>query len=122
MLTHLVEHQHFEPGRWWKSYRLKAPPALPLPADHAVIGRLLAEAHLQKLLSPRITATHVYILGATGTGKTNCCFALSNRTFSICAFFCVIDLRSVPTILAANAPASLARTICSMDLRRVEIM
>lgn len=130
MLTRLVEH--FLIGalnrvisRPEKSP--KEPPPVALPSDHAVIGRLIGEdGRLTKqeiALSPEARRRHLYLLGATGTGKTNLLLRLIESDIANCRAFCVIDLRGdlvdrILLRLAANAPTEAWRErLLLMDLR-----
>lgn len=131
MLTRLVEYLLISTlnritGRH-EPPRAKALPAAPLPADHAVIGRLLGEGTAQEVaLSPDARRRHLYLLGATGTGKTNLLLRLIESDIQHGRAFCVIDLRGdlvdrILLRLAANAPPEAWRErLLLMDLREAD--
>lgn len=135
MLTRLVEHflisvfnktfargesEHKEPS---------VSPSL-IPADHAIIGKLIPQddsrSTQEVALSPEARRRHLYILGATGTGKTNLLLRLIESDIANCRAFCVIDLRGdlvdrILLRLAANAPAEAWRErLLLMDLREAD--
>ena len=105
-------------------------PALPeavTPADHAVIGRLIDDEDkvtAQEIaLSPQARMRHLYLLGATGTGKTNLLLRLIESDIANSRAFCVIDLRGdlVDRILlrlaAHGPPEAWSERLLLMDLR-----
>ena len=116
MLTRLIEYfligaLNKTVGRSQKTESDEPLPAL--PSDHSVIGRLINdEGKVTKqeiALSPEARMRHLYLLGATGTGKTNLLLRLIESDIANSRAFCVIDLRGdlvdrILLRLAANAP------------------
>ncbi len=106
------------------------PPTADFPTDHAVIGRLInkeGKVTAQEVaLSPEARMRHLYLLGATGTGKTNLLLRLIESDIANARAFCVIDLRGdlVDRIflrLAANAPPEEWRErLLLVDLREAD--
>lgn len=108
-----------------------------VPPDFAVLGHLIAEEQrsagdqvMKRLsdagvvaLSPEARMRHLYLLGATGTGKTNLLLRLIESDIRNKRAFCVIDLRGdlVDRILkrlsAAAAPDHWRKRLLLLDLR-----
>ena len=119
-----------------------APPAPPpvLPADYTILGHIISEpeegagsqAPTQNpdgevvALSPEVRRRHLYILGATGTGKTNLLLRLIESDIANGRAFCVIDLRGdlvdriMLRLAAAAPPESWRERLFLLDLRRGE--
>ncbi len=113
------------------------PPSVVVPPEYTVLGHMLppletttpdhVEARLSDsgvvALSPEARMRHLYILGATGTGKTNLLLRLIESDIQNQRAFCVIDLRGdlVDRILlrlaAAAPPATWRERLLLMDLR-----
>ena len=101
-----------------------------LPSDHSVIGRLINdEGKITKqeiALSPEARMRHLYLLGATGTGKTNLLLRLIESDIANSRAFCVIDLRGdlVDRILlrlaAYGPPEAWSERLLLMDLREAD--
>ena len=131
MLTRLVEHLLISAvnralGRNKPVPPQKAPKPS-VPDNHALIGKSLDEEPSQEVaLSPDARQRHLYILGATGTGKTNLLLRLIESDIQHQRAFCVIDLRGdlvdrILLRLAANAPAEEWRKrLLLMDLRETD--
>ncbi|BCM94146.1 hypothetical protein IAD21_06049 [Abditibacteriota bacterium] len=128
MLTRLIEHLLIgalnRSVRRDETPREKALPPQLSPPDHAAIGHSLGEGAPQEIaLSPEARRRHLYILGATGTGKTNLLLRLIESDIQQHRAFCVIDLRGdlvdrILLRLAAHAPAEAWRErLLLMDLR-----
>jgi hypothetical protein len=114
-----------------------SPSALDLPPDYTILGHVLSptESPTQDriaarlndsgivALSPDARRRHLYILGATGTGKTNLLLRLIESDIQHQRAFCVIDLRGdlvdrILLRLAANAPPDAWRErLLLMDMR-----
>ena len=102
-------------------------PSPALPSDHAVIGHLIGEegkvTKQEVALSPAARMRHLYLLGATGTGKTNLLLRLIESDIANARAFCVIDLRGdlvdrIMLRLAAYGPPEAWRErLLLMDLR-----
>ena len=102
-------------------------PVAPTPADYANIGHLIGEegrVTAQEIaLSPQARMRHLYLLGATGTGKTNLLLRLIESDIANSRAFCVIDLRGdlVDRILlrlaAHGPPEAWSERLLLMDLR-----
>ncbi len=134
MLTRLVEYFLISALNRTVSRRegdAPTPPTPPaLPSDHATIGRLIGEngeATDQEIaLSPEARRRHLYLLGATGTGKTNLLLRLIESDIAQNRAFCVIDLRGdlvdrILLRLADSAPAEAWRErLLLMDLREAD--
>ena len=119
-----------------------APPAPPpvLPADYTILGHVIPEpeevpgSHVTAqnsgdglvALSPATRLRHLYILGATGTGKTNLLLRLIESDIANGRAFSVIDLRGdlVDRILlrlaSAAPPETWRERLLLLDLRRSE--
>ena len=92
------------------------------PPITAVIGRLIDEegkvTSQEVALSPQARMRHLYLLGATGTGKTDLLLRLIESDITNARAFCVIDLRGdlvdrILLRLATNAhPKSGASDCC----------
>ena len=105
------------------------PEAVP-PADYAVLGHLIPTDGSSKrepvALSPEARRRHLYMLGATGTGKTNLLLRLIESDIQNGQAFCVIDLRGdlvdrVLLRLAATAPPEVWRErLLLLDLRNTQ--
>src|SRR4051794_31575269 len=67
-------------------------PATP-PEDAVVLGQPLDPQGDTPILTPDERRRHMYILGATGTGKTNFLMRLIEADIRSGRTFCVIDLR-----------------------------
>ncbi len=131
MLTRLVEHLLISVLNRAVSRPEKrdkepmAPP--PLPIGHAIIGHLINEegktTAQEVALSPEERRRHLYLLGATGTGKTNLLLRLIESDIANHRAFCVIDLRGdlvdrILLRLAAKAPPEAWRDkLLLIDLR-----
>ncbi len=97
------------------------------PADFAVLGHLIptdgTTGRKPVALSPEARRRHLYLLGATGTGKTNLLLRLIESDIQNGQAFCVIDLRGdlvdrVMLRLAATAPPEVWRErLLLLDLR-----
>lgn len=109
---------------------IEAPAPTALPPDHAVIGHLIGDegqvTSQEIALSPEARMRHLYLLGATGTGKTNLLLRLIESDIANARAFCVIDLRGdlvdrILLRLAANAPPEEWRQrLLLMDLREAD--
>ncbi len=129
MITRLIDH--FLISALNRAIARPQPPAelpAPTPSDHALIGNLLDDEKEQVTaqtiaLSPQARMRHLYLLGATGTGKTNLLLRLIESDIASGRAFCVIDLRGdlvdrVLLRLAAHAPPDEWRErLLLMDLR-----
>lgn len=109
LLEYLLVHGYNGACRGWKRRSVKvAPltePAPAAPADHVVIGHVIGKEpegdviahdllrHGIIALTPEARRRHVYILGATGTGKTNLLLRLIESDIAAKRAFCVVDLR-----------------------------
>ncbi len=98
-----------------------------LPTDHVVLGHLIPAAPEVVALSPAARLRHLYVLGATGTGKTNLLLRLIDSDIRAGRAFCVLDLRGdlIDRILTrlACAEADLGKTaerLLLLDLRQEE--
>lgn len=106
------------------------------PADHVVVGHLIPASPQVAALSPAARLRHIYLLGSTGSGKSNLLLRLidsdiqalcaqSRRTQSRRAF-CVLDLRGdlIDRVLARLArtgdPEKVAERLLLLDLRQEE--
>ncbi|HEX8237722.1 MAG TPA: type IV secretion system DNA-binding domain-containing protein [Abditibacteriaceae bacterium] len=117
---------------------LPEPPVVP-PPGHVVIGHVIAahddaddavaQALLQNgivALTPQARKRHLYVLGATGTGKTNMLLHLIESDINNKRAFCVIDLRGdlVDRVLLRLADAvpvdELGKRLLLIDLRHNE--
>ena len=118
---------------------LTSPKVVP-PSDYTVLGHLIpdtgAKAHdliTRQLndagvvaLSPEARMRHLYLLGATGTGKTNLLLRLIESDIKNKRAFCVVDLRGdlvdrILLRLAAAGPAKEWRErLLLVDLRNGE--
>ena len=98
------------------------------PADHALIGHLLDEEQKQVTaqtvaLSVEARRRHVYVLGATGTGKTNLLLRLIESDIAAGRSLCVVDLRGdlIDRVLLrladAKPPEHWADHLLMLDLR-----
>jgi hypothetical protein len=155
MLTRLIEHllvHGYNGARNGLSGRKVGPPAPvesvpPTPPGHVVIGHVLGQEpdgdviahdllkHGIVALTPEARRRHLYILGATGTGKTNLLLRLIESDIKNKRAFCVVDLRGdlVDRVLLriaasadqeyANADQALAawsKRLLLLDLRHGE--
>ena len=145
MLVRLIESLLINTFNGWRRGRelraqAKPPSALPVPPDHIVIGQVIpqqelpaSEAIAHRLLKSGLIALslearrrHLYILGATGTGKTNLLLQLIEHDIRHKRAFCVIDLRGdlVDRILLRLAqsapPAAWSKRLLLIDLRQEE--
>lgn len=113
MLTRLIEHLLIHGYNGAREGLAKhkskpSPAAEPVPAtppDHVVIGHVLGQEqdddviardllkHGIVALTPEARRRHLYILGATGTGKTNLLLRLIESDIANKRAFCVVDLR-----------------------------
>jgi len=100
------------------------PPPPSLPDDWAVVGHQIGDEVPPPLvaLSPQERLRHLYILGATGTGKTNLLLRLIESDIAQGRSLCVVDLRGdlidrVLLRLAVAAPPRLAERLLFLDLR-----
>lgn len=125
---------------WGRRTHLQPAAAPAVPPDHVVIGRAIpaeampgSDAVARRLLdsgivalSPEARQRHLYILGATGTGKTNLLLQLIQSDIQNRRAFCVIDLRGdlvdrILLRLAQTAPADeWRRRLLLVDLRQEE--
>ncbi len=133
MLTRLVEYLLITAanralGRNQPASPRVVPPSA-VPGEHALIGQSLGEGPRREVaLSPQARQRHLYILGATGTGKTNLLLRLIESDIENGRAFCVIDLRGdlvdrILLRLAANAPAQAwQKRLLLMDLRETEAL
>lgn len=146
MLIRLLEHflisklNHTRAG-WEARGQRSLPSSVALPPDYTILGHIISpaettprdrmlEARLNDAgvvaLSPDARRRHLYILGATGTGKTNLLLRLIESDIQNQCAFCVIDLRGdlVDRILlrlaAAGPPESWRERLLLMDLRDTE--
>lgn len=132
MLTRIVENfliSTFNRARDRKEVKPPPEPApeAPLPPDATVLGHLIPPDGTARrepvALSPEARRRHLYILGATGTGKTNLLLRLIESDIQNNDSFCVIDLRGdlvdrVMLRLAATAPPDVWRErLLLLDLR-----
>ncbi len=135
MLTRLVENfliGAFNRARDRKEVPPPPEPApeAPLPPDATVLGHLIradgAARREPVVLSSEARRRHLYMLGATGTGKTNLLLRLIESDIQNNVSFCVIDLRGdlvdrVMLRLAATAPPDVWRErLLLLDLRNSE--
>lgn len=131
MLARLIEHSlahainHSRSGLSALARRHQRP-AQP-PSHHVVLGQTIPclshEIAQFVSLSPEERRRHMYLIGATGTGKTNLILRLIESDIVQRRSFCVIDLRGdlVDRILlrlaATETPESLGRRLLLVDLR-----
>ena len=145
MLIRLLENyliSTFNRARDRREEQAPARPAPPpvLPADYTILGHVIPEpqevpgsqAPAQNpdsgvvALSPEARLRHLYILGATGTGKTNLLLRLIESDIANGRAFCVIDLRGdlvdriMLRLAAAAPPESWRERLLLLDLRRGE--
>lgn len=112
-------------------------PEMAPPPEYTVLGHLIPDSDLAALdpisvrlndagivaLSPQARMRHLYLLGATGTGKTNLLLRLIESDIGNWRAFCVIDLRGdlVDRILlrlaAAAPPEEWKKRLLLLDLR-----
>lgn len=124
MLTRIVENLLMGAfNRAQDRREVQPPPPEPVPevappADFAVLGHLIptngASGREPVALSSEARRRHLYMLGATGTGKTNLLLRLIESDIQNGQAFCVIDLRGdlvdrVLLRLAATAPPDVWR-------------
>lgn len=102
-------------------------PVLPPPEDHLILGHTMAGPGREPqaiTLSPEERRRHLYVLGATGTGKTNFLMRLIQSDITDKRSFCVIDLRGdlIDRILLRLAqqesPEAMEQRLLLIDLRR----
>ena len=118
----------------------KPTPGVTPPPDYTILGHLIPEAIMPAAdpiarqlndagvvaLSPEARMRHLYLLGATGTGKTNLLLRLIESDIQNQRAFCVIDLRGdlVDRILLRLASAAPSETwqkrLLLIDLRNSE--
>ncbi|MBV9864608.1 MAG: type IV secretion system DNA-binding domain-containing protein [Abitibacteriaceae bacterium] len=136
LLIYLFNHT----VRGWEEKRQKSP-ALPspVPSDHIALGEVIApetsgvaDPHAGKqpskvvTLPPDAWKRHLYILGATGSGKTNLLLHLIEADIKSQRAFCVFDLRGdlvdrILLRLADAAPPDVWRErLLLLDLRQSE--
>jgi hypothetical protein len=145
MLNKLIEHSLislFNRRRErWESRAAQSPsPPTDVPPDYTILGHVLpstdealpdrVEARLSDsgivALWPEARLRHLYVLGATGTGKTNLLLRLIESDIKNRRAFCVIDLRGdlvdrILLRLANSAPPEAWRErLLLMDLRDSE--
>lgn len=96
MIEHLLTHAaNRAPERRPRQRPPAEAPQPELPADHVVLGHLIPAAPEVVALSPEARLRHLYVLGATGTGKTNLLLRLIDSDVKASRAFCVIDLRGI---------------------------
>ena len=129
MITRLIDH--FLISALNRAISRPQPPAeLPAatPADHALIGHLLDDEQEQVSAQPvalgvEARRRHVYVLGATGTGKTNLLLRLIESDIAVGRSLCVVDLRGdlIDRVLLrladARPPEHWADHLLLLDLR-----
>lgn len=128
MLTRLIDHFLISAlNRAFARPQSVAVPAAP-PVDHALIGHLLNDDNEQVTaqtvsLSVEARRRHVYVLGATGTGKTNLLLRLIESDIASGRSLCVVDLRGdlidrvLLRLAAARPPEHWADHLLLLDLR-----
>jgi hypothetical protein len=107
------------------------------PPDYTILGHLLPDLQQPAIdpitvqlhdagvvaLSPEARMRHLYLLGATGTGKTNLLLRLIESDIANRRAFCVIDLRGdlvdriLPRLVAAAPPEEWQQRLLLLDLR-----
>ena len=136
MLIRWLEHLLISGFNRTRRPPVAAPPAVAaLPADHAVLGQIMANPDTESAtssappspqvvsLSPGERRRHLYLLGATGSGKTNLLLRLIESDIAHQRAFCVIDLRGdlvdriLPRLAAAAPPEAWKRRLLLIDLR-----
>ena len=124
LLTHAVNRA---PERRPRQRPPAEAPQPELPADHVVLGHLIPAAPEVVALSPEARLRHLYVLGATGTGKTNLLLRLIDSDVKASRAFCVIDLRGdlIDRILTrlARAETDMGKAVerlLLLDLRQEE--
>lgn len=101
-------------------------PAPTIPADHVVLGHVLPRCPEVVSLSPAARLRHLYVLGATGTGKTNLLLRLIESDMQAGRTFCVVDLRGDLTdrvllrLARQGPPEGMADRLTLLDLRQDE--
>lgn len=101
------------------------PPSPSLPDDWAVVGHQIGDEVPPPLvaLSPQERLRHLYLLGATGTGKTNLLLRLIESDIAQGRSLCVVDLRGdlidrvLLRLAVAAPPQYLAERLLFLDLR-----
>ena len=126
--------------RGWAKKPAEEPPApTAAPPDQVVIGHVIPDAETSSdaiardllkrgivALTPQARRRHLYVLGATGTGKTNLLLRLIESDIRNQRAFCVIDLRGdlIDRILLrlaeAAPPAAWKKRLLLLDLRDAE--
>ncbi len=102
--------------------------ALALPADYTILGNVIPSALVTEgdpqppvvALSPQARLRHLYVLGATGSGKTNLLLRLIESDLRAGRTLCVLDLRGdlVDRILPRLAsPEEWRERLLLLDLR-----
>jgi len=110
-----------------------------VPDDHIVLGDIISgdtEDHPGSAkkprsarvatISPEARRRHLYVLGATGTGKTNLFLRLIESDIAHQRAFCVIDLRGdlvdriLPRLAETAPPAAWRERLLLIDLRHSE--
>ncbi len=136
MLTRIVENLLMGAfNRAQDRREVQTPPPEPVPVavpppDFAVLGHIIPTDGSSRrepvALSPEARRRHLYMLGATGTGKTNLLLRLIESDVQNGQAFCVIDLRGdlvdrVLLRLAATAPPEVWRErLLLLDLRNTQ--
>jgi len=128
IIEHLLTHAaNRAPERRPRQHPPVEAPQPELPPDHVVLGHLIPAAPEVVALSPAARLRHLYVLGATGTGKTNLLLRLIDSDIRANRAFCVLDLRGdlIDRILTrlARAEADLGKTaerLLLLDLRQEE--
>ena len=111
-------------------------PTVEIPPDHVVIGKVISPLSSSSdptssqlleagivALAPEARRRHLYLLGATGTGKTNLLLQLIESDITHQRAFCVVDLRGdlvdrILLRLAKTAPPNTWRErLLLLDLR-----
>ena len=100
------------------------------PPDLTVLGHLIptqdAPEKKPVILSPEARRRHLYMLGATGTGKTNLLLRLIESDIQKGQAFCVIDLRGdlvdrvMLRLAAMKSPETWRQRLLLLDLRDQE--
>lgn len=127
MLTRLIEYFLISTLNRAVTRNENTAPEVAFPTGHAVIGRLISDedkvTNQEIALSPEARMRHLYLLGATGTGKTNLLLRLIESDIANARAFCVIDLRGdlvdrILLRLATNgSPEEWHKRLLLMDLR-----
>ncbi|MDQ2687989.1 MAG: type IV secretion system DNA-binding domain-containing protein, partial [Armatimonadota bacterium] len=128
MLTRLIES--FLVYTFNRAKRGIAAASVPAGAGDMLLGQTLSSgtghASVPVTLSPAARMRHLYVLGATGTGKTNLLLRLIESDIAARRTFCVIDLRGdlvdriLPRLVQEGTTAGAGERLLLIDLRSPE--